>query len=135
MYVSNYIRKIDELGRIVIPKEIRSKLKIIDNENILIKDENDKIVISKYSYLNNYQKFVTDLCNYVSEIFKVYIRVNNIEKEIFNNVKNPMPYKFEDDIIKDSITIGKISLFSTYNDYSQLTKLISKIIADYLENI
>ena len=46
-----------------------------------------------------------------------------------------MPCKFEDDIIKDSITIGKISLFSTYNDYSQLTKLISKIIADYLENI
>ena len=32
-----FIRKIDDLGRIVIPKELRGKLKLSENENILLK--------------------------------------------------------------------------------------------------
>ena len=36
MYVNNYIRKIDELGRIVIPKELRRTLRIRDGESLEI---------------------------------------------------------------------------------------------------
>ena len=36
MKQNGYIRKIDELGRIVIPKEVRKKLGIQDNENIFL---------------------------------------------------------------------------------------------------
>ena len=44
-------RRIDELGRLVIPKEIRKNLKIKDNDQIEISIVNDKIVLSKYDYL------------------------------------------------------------------------------------
>ena len=47
-------RRIDELGRIVIPKEIRKKLKINEGENIEIYiDEEEKIILKKYSNVKN----------------------------------------------------------------------------------
>ena len=59
VYVNNeYVRKIDELGRIVVPKELRNNLKIQDNENVIITQKDDNICISKYSYLENYSKFL-----------------------------------------------------------------------------
>lgn len=41
-------RRIDELGRFVIPKEIRRNLKIKDNDQLEINVVNDKIVLNKY---------------------------------------------------------------------------------------
>ena len=48
---SGITRRIDELGRLVIPKEIRKNLKIKDNDQIEINIVNDKIVLSKYDVL------------------------------------------------------------------------------------
>ena len=52
MKETGIVRRIDELGRIVIPKEIRKQLLIKEGESISFSMENDKIVLSKYSYLN-----------------------------------------------------------------------------------
>lgn len=41
------IRKMDNLGRIVIPIEIRKQLEIDDKTNLKIEVEDNKIVISK----------------------------------------------------------------------------------------
>lgn len=51
MSKSGITRRIDELGRLVIPKEIRKNLKIKDNDQIEISIVNDKIVLSKYDIL------------------------------------------------------------------------------------
>lgn len=40
-------KKIDEVGRIVLPKDIRKKLDLRINEILKIDVENDKIVITK----------------------------------------------------------------------------------------
>ena len=43
------VRRIDELGRIVIPKEIRKNLRINTGDNVEIyMDENNKIVLKKF---------------------------------------------------------------------------------------
>lgn len=42
------VRKMDELGRIVIPKEIRDKYKIEEGTEIEIFVEDDKIILQKY---------------------------------------------------------------------------------------
>lgn len=44
-------RRIDDLGRIVIPKEIRRNLKIKDNQEMEINIFNNKIILSKFDYL------------------------------------------------------------------------------------
>ena len=42
------IRNIDELGRIVIPKEMRKRLYIESNDPLEIYVDNGKIILSKY---------------------------------------------------------------------------------------
>ena len=51
MSKSGMTRRIDELGRLVIPKEIRKNLKIKDNDQIEISILNNKIILSKYDIL------------------------------------------------------------------------------------
>ena len=135
MYVNsnNYIRKIDELGRIVIPKEVRNKLKIQDNESILISLDDNKINISKYSYLNNYNRFINELCNQLAEIYKVQIIISDREKTIFTNCTQKTTNEYSEDIIKDSTVIGKVTLYSNdTQDLTKLTKFISRLITIFL---
>lgn len=135
MYVNsnNYIRKIDELGRIVIPKEVRNKLKIQDNESILISLDNNRINISKYSYLNNYNKFINELCNQLTEIYKLEIVITDREKTIFSNLTKKTNNEYTTDIIIDSTIIGQIIIYDqSNNDLSKLSKLISRIITIFL---
>ena len=42
------VRKLDELGRIVIPKEIRTSLGIAERGHLEITAEKDKIILKKY---------------------------------------------------------------------------------------
>ena len=136
MNSNNYIRKIDELGRIVIPKEVRNKLKIQDNESILISLDDNKINISKYSYLNNYHKFINELCNGLTEIYKIEISISDRDKEIFSNVTNKNVKFCQEYIINDSTTIGSLTIYSqTSEDLSKVSKLISRIITIFLTTI
>ena len=64
------IRKIDNLGRIVVPKEIRKNLNIHNGDDVQIYVEDDKIVLKKYqkvlSIKENAQKFIdkfSKMCN------------------------------------------------------------------------
>ena len=49
MKATGIIRNIDELGRIVIPKEIRKKMDIQSDQPIEIYVDDDKIILCKYS--------------------------------------------------------------------------------------
>ena len=49
MKATGIIRNIDELGRIVIPKEMRKKMDIKSNQPIEIYVDDNKIILSKYS--------------------------------------------------------------------------------------
>ena len=48
MKSTGIVRKIDELGRIVIPKEMRNVLEIKDNDPVEISLEGNKITVIKY---------------------------------------------------------------------------------------
>lgn len=67
MKTTGVIRRIDELGRIVIPKEIRKNLRIKDGENIEIYIEEDNIILKKHSILNKIKEEsykIVDAVNY-----------------------------------------------------------------------
>ena len=133
MNSNNYIRKIDELGRIVIPKEVRTRLKIKDNENILISADDNKIFIKKYSYLTNYNQFLTEISNILEEIYKASIEISDQNKIIFSNVKDKTKKVLEETVIKDSITIGKIAIYTEKEeDLSKLARFLSRLIVIYL---
>lgn len=52
MKTTGMVRRIDELGRIVIPKEIRKQLMMKEGESISFSLEDDRIVLTKFSMLN-----------------------------------------------------------------------------------
>ena len=88
------IRRIDELGRIVIPKEIRRNLKIRDGENLEIYVEQNSIILKKHSKIKNFQsnlkKIIEIIDNLVTEklIFTDRDKVLdtlNIDKNIIND--------------------------------------------------
>jgi len=43
------VRKMDDLGRIVIPKEIRRNFKVDESDSIEIFTDNDTIILKKYN--------------------------------------------------------------------------------------
>ena len=52
MKATGIVRRIDDLGRVVIPKEIRKNLRIKDGENIEIFIDGENIILKKYSVLD-----------------------------------------------------------------------------------
>ena len=73
MKTTGVVRRIDDLGRIVIPKEIRRNLRIRDGESMEIFVDNEFIALKKYSSL--------DELNNIAEVL-----VDSINKEIEKNV-------------------------------------------------
>ena len=67
MKTTGIVRRIDELGRIVIPKEIRKSLRIKEGESLEILIDNEDIILKKYSViknLNNFAQNITDSIYY-----------------------------------------------------------------------
>ena len=62
------VRRIDDLGRIVIPKEIRRNLKIRDGENMEIFIDLDTIILKKYSKLEDVITLTEKLGRLVNEL-------------------------------------------------------------------
>ena len=72
MKSTGVIRRIDDLGRIVIPKEIRKNLRIKEGDNLEIFISSDDLVLKKYSYL----KKITDLAQELSDTLSNYLEKN-----------------------------------------------------------
>ncbi len=53
MQDTGIIRRIDELGRVVIPKELRKKLRIKEGDPLEIYSNKDEMVLKKYSPLSD----------------------------------------------------------------------------------
>lgn len=90
MNKSGITRRIDELGRIVIPKEMRINLGIRDGEPLEIFIENNTIIIKKYSQMLNIKDISNKVCNIISDICKIDLLISDREKIIVssNKLKN-----------------------------------------------
>lgn len=77
---SGIVRRIDNLGRVVIPKEIRKTLKIKENEQVEINVLNDNIVLNKYSDIHEYDKSINNLINIIKSVYDRDIIITNLDK-------------------------------------------------------
>ncbi len=68
MTQNSNIRRIDDLGRIVIPKDIRKKLHIKESEPLEIFIEGEEIKIKKYSSLPDVRDYIKSLLDIGSRI-------------------------------------------------------------------
>lgn len=82
MKTTGIIRRIDELGRIVIPKEIRKSLRIHEGDTLEIFVENQIINLKKYSYLDSLVLTSNKIVSVVSDYLKYNILVLDLQKVI-----------------------------------------------------
>ena len=77
---SGIVRRIDNLGRVVIPKEIRKTLKIKENEQVEINVLDDSIVLNKYSDIHEYDKSINNLIDIIKNVYDRDIIITNLDK-------------------------------------------------------
>ena len=80
MKTTGVIRRIDDLGRIVIPKEIRKTLRIKDGESLEIYLDSDNIVLKKFSRLEGLSNFYKNYVDSVQSSIGENIMITDNEK-------------------------------------------------------
>ncbi len=134
MIKSGITRRIDELGRIVIPKEIRKNLKIRDSDEMEISIHDGKIILNKYEekdldiviplFIKNLGKFLNKNVLFTSKE-RVLVSYNKDKRDLQNN-------EISDDV-KDIIDHRQIikkhdSEICLFNEIEKLSYIISPII-------
>lgn len=80
-------RRIDDLGRIVIPKEIRKNLKIKENEVLEIFINNDEIILKKFSHFNDSEKVLSDYIKVINDMTGCDVIITDRDKVISSSKK------------------------------------------------
>ena len=98
MSKSGITRRIDELGRIVVPKEIRYNLGIRDGEPLEIYTSDNSIIIKKYSQVENIKDLGQNICDIIFDVCNIGILVSDREKIVSasNNLKDLLNFKLNE---------------------------------------
>lgn len=112
--MNGQIKRIDELGRIVIPKDIRKRLSIKTNDTLEIGMDGDRIVLNKKVAIKEYNDYVKTLLTILTNYSGIKFLATNREDIIFNNtdieefdVKRYINLSlYEMDKVKDEICSG-----------------------------
>ncbi|MEW8973592.1 MAG: stage V sporulation protein T [Tissierellaceae bacterium] len=68
MKATGIVRRIDDLGRVVIPKEIRRTLRIREGDPLeIFTDREGQIILKKYSPIGELNEFATEYCEALYE--------------------------------------------------------------------
>ena len=152
----NFVKNIDNLGRIVIPMDIRRKLQINTGDVLSITCNDKDILLTKYSSLNSNAKII-DIIKVMVELFSLKVILMDRESVIYsnivsnvklsndikimmkNNIKNQMGVlKFQDIVIEDMYSmmpiitndgvIGGIICIGSDEIQYKMCELISKLV-------
>lgn len=131
MKKNGIVRRVDELGRLVVPKEIRKSLRIKEGDSVEIFNENDSIVIRRYSSLERLKEFADLLVNSVYSDIKKNIFVTDTNKVI--SVAGPLKKEFINKNISDFLVESLSSRKTILEKYEKSINFINKdIVTSYI---
>ena len=82
------IRRVDELGRIVLPREMRKMLDIREGTRLQIGIvEGDKFLLSKYMPMNNMRDYAPTAINAMQCVIEHDILITNLEQVVCSTKK------------------------------------------------
>ncbi len=98
MKSTGIVRKVDELGRIVLPIELRKNLEINIKDPLEIFTNNDQIILKKYNPTDIFTGEMSDLIEYkgkkiskrsILELAKLAgFEISNLDKIVFEDEQN-----------------------------------------------
>ncbi len=123
------IRRIDELGRVVIPKEMRKTLRFKEGEPVEIFADSDGLYIKKFLPIGTVLEVVKTIGDAVYETQKISVLVSDSEKIIF--AKGGKSKGAEDKKIskklENVLSERKVMLFSVNENKEALTLTVDDL--------
>lgn len=141
MKTTGIIRRIDELGRIVIPKEIRKNLNLKNNDNLEILLEEESIVLKKYqpmgkliTFAKSYSKSLSDLTGFsvcISDTEKI-IAISGSKKENYMGeaISKYVNEVMDERIIWSTMDSSTKHILLSGKDEEYVSQIIAPIICD-----
>ena len=109
----NFIKNIDNLGRIVIPMDIRKKMNINKGDILSITCNEYDICLKKYSTLTDNYK-ILEIVKCFVEVFNLKVLILDREKVVYSNVV--ADGSFLDKTMKEMVENG-MKLRNEFNDF------------------
>ena len=91
MKATGILRRIDELGRVVIPKEIRKSMKMREGEELEIYTTEEEVVLKKYSEMSSLDSFAKSLVSAIYRVTGKAALVTDTDKVIASSGKGVVP--------------------------------------------
>ena len=137
MKETGIVRKLDNLGRLVIPKEIRRCMRIKEGSPIefgLL--PSGEIVLCKYSLVNQISDYADDFCEILGDIFDCIVFIGDRDK-IISCVgapkKNYVSVKFSNEIL--DIMDTKMCYKSSVAEKTTIIPIIESDSNTYLQQL
>jgi looped-hinge helix DNA binding domain, AbrB family len=136
------VRRVDDLGRFVLPIDVRKKLNIRTGDYLELSVENDTIHMEKYSCIQGLEYIVKIIINSIYEIYKTEVILIEDDKIILkrdgmteDKINNLMKEKESilGSIVIEGKEIGRLIVLSDNEDIKVLTEFISLFLRKYLE--
>jgi len=87
MKATGILRRIDELGRVVIPKEIRKSMKMREGEELEIYTTDEEVVLKKYSEMSSMERFSRSLVAAIHKVTGKGVVITDTDKVIASSGK------------------------------------------------
>ncbi len=98
MKTTGITRRIDELGRIVIPKEIRKNMHLKTGELLEIFLNDDTIMLKKFSLINKKEEFLDYYINLLAKKTHTNIYITSLNEVVFSNDKKFLNTKITNEL-------------------------------------
>lgn len=114
-------RRIDELGRVVIPIELRKKLRLQVGDTVEFSLVNNEMLLKKYSTLEKITEFLQEILDIIYKVLKKDIMITNTDKVIaYKGIGNYLNAEISEYL--ESLIKRRESLLETYTKEINITK-------------
>lgn len=129
MKSTGIIRRLDDLGRIVIPKEIRNSLKIREGNNLeILVNANGELILKKYSNIKQIGDISNNICDALYNVYKFDTIITDLDNVISCSKRLKFQNKeigsfLENLILKKECFISNVSQVNILKDLNILVSV------------
>lgn len=136
------IKKVDDLGRFVLPKDIRKNLNIRTGDYLELSVENDTLQLKKYSRIQDLEYLVNLIIETIYELYKIdiilledkkiIVKREGVQNKRINSLIEEKEY-ISSKIIFEGKVIGELIILSKVEELKSLLEFMSLFLRKYLE--
>lgn len=124
------VRRVDELGRIVLPREMRKMLNVREGSKLEIGIiEGDKFLLTKYSPMNSLGDYAVNVVKAISSVLEHDVVLCDLEKVVSANKKKYIDRKLTTNLLE--CIYKRDIVFKRKSDDSILLDIFEDLKQDY----